>query len=370
MRTRKISFMPYDLQFALVLLVLASSFIFQASHLAYGHTFSSSESAEFLSLVDQIRAETALVTINLEDNNATLAQAHTEKASTLLTNNTLDEIREVNNRIADSLESSLEQLEENVTSLASVMQGQQQVPQDRIQTINDTAISLNDILAEAVTVRIESEQQNNATTWAMVLADLVNVVLSNYGNATGAPFDLTNMSNLAGMEGMEMDHSGNMTMTTMNEDQMQISSNSSDNNIMTMTANATSAMSSMTTTIVDASAYQSAQYLANNTTLQLFNDVLKPLTISSNETSTDNNNATAMLQQGQNIVTPGNNMTSNIDALEANLLQLKDDINGKVTPTEVMTTVHLGIHPLLIELYGLTIEQEAGGDESHGEMGQ
>jgi hypothetical protein len=368
MRTQKISFMPYGMRFLLVLFILAGSFMFPASHLAYAHTFSSSESAQFLSLVDQIRAETALVTTNLENNSATLAQVHVEKASSLLNNSTLDEIREVNNRIADSLETSLEQLEENVTSLSAVSQGQQ-VPQDRIQTINDTVISLNDILAEAVTVRIESEQQNNATTWAMVLADLVNVVLSNYGNATGAPFDLTNMSNLAGVEGMEMDHTGNMTRTMMNEDQMQTSSNSSDSNTMTMTANATSAMSNMTTTIVDASAYQSTQYLANNTTLQLFNDVLKPLTISANETSTDNNNATAMAQQGQNNITPGNNMASNIDALEAKLLQLKDDINGKVTPTEVMTTVHLGIDPLLIQLYGLTIEQE-GGDESDGEMGQ
>jgi hypothetical protein len=368
MKTRKISFMPYGVRFLLVSLILAGSFIFPASHLAYAHTFSTSESAHFLSLVDQVKAETGLITMNLENNNnVTLARAHAEKASSLMNNSTLDEIREVNNRIADSLETGLEQLERNVTSLASATQGQQ-LPQDRIQTINETVISLNDILAEAVTVRVESEQQNNATTWAMVLADLVNVVLSNYGNATSAPFDLTNMSNLAGMEGMEMDHSGNMTMMTMmDEDQMQMSGNSTDNNTLTMTANApTSPMGNMTTTtIVDAAAYQSAQYLANNTTLQLFNNVLKPLTISANETSTDDNNATVMAQQqGQNNVTLGNNMTSNIDALEAKLLQLKDDINGKVTPLEVMTTVHLGIHPLLIQLYGLAIEDE-GGDESH-----
>jgi hypothetical protein len=274
--------------------------------------------------------------MNLENNNnLTLAQAHAEKASSLLNNSTLDEIREVNNRIADSLETSLEQLEGNITTLASASQGQ--IPQDRIQSINQTVVSLNDTLAEAITVRVESEQQNNATTWAMALADLVNVVLSNYGNATGAPFDLTNMSNLAGMEGMQM------------------SDNSSINNTMTMTANATSSVSNMTATIVNVEAYQSAQYLANNTTLRLFNDVLKPLTISANETSSDNNNATAMAQQGQNNVTPDNNTTSNIDSLEANLLQLKDDVNGRVTPAEIMTTVHLGIHPILMQLYGLTM---------------
>src|SRR5215207_5653983 len=325
MSTRKISVMLYSIRFLLVFLVLVGSFIFPISHPVYAHTFSTNESAEFLSLVDQIRAETGLVTINLENNNATLAQAHAEKASIILNNNILDEIRERNNRVADSLETGLEQLEENVTSLASASQGQ--MPQDRIQNINQAVVSLNDIMTEAVTVRVESEQQNNATTWAMVLADLVNVVLSDYGNATGSSFDLTEMSNMA-------------------------------------EANATSSTSNMTTTIVDTAAYQSAQYLVNNTILQLFNDTLKPLTMSSNETSSDNNNATTMTQgaQGTSPAAAGN-MTSDIDKLEANLLQLKDDINGKATPNEVMMTAHLNIHPLLMQSYGLTLEQEEGGGE-------
>jgi hypothetical protein len=308
-----------------VFLVVAGSFIFPLSQLVYAHTFSTSESAEFLSLTDQIRAETALVTINLENNNATLAQAHAEKASSLLDNNTLSEIRERNNRIANSLETGLEQLVGNVTSLVSASPGQ--MPQDRIQSTNQTVMSLNDIMAEAITARVESEQQNNATTWAMVLADLANVVLGDYGNATGSSFDLTDISNIA-------------------------------------QANATSSTSNMTTTtIVDTAAYQSAQYLVNNTILQLFNDTLKPLTMSSNGTSSDNNNATTMTQGGQDTSPAAGNMTSDIDQLEANLLQLKDDINGKATPNEVMMTVHLNIHPLLMQSYGLTLEQEEGGEE-------
>jgi hypothetical protein len=58
-------------------------------------------------------------------------------------------------------------------------------------------------------------------------------------------------------------------------------------------------------------------------------------------------------------------MTSDIHQLEANLLQLKDDINGKATPNEVMMTAHLNIHPLLMQSYGLTLEQEEGGEEEH-----
>src|SRR5918994_1668440 len=302
MRITNIPFMLYSMRFPLVFLVLAGSFIFPVSHLVYAHTFSTSESAEFLSLTDQIRGETALVTMNLENNNATLAQAHAEKASSLLDSNTLSEIRERNNRIANSLETGLEQLVGNVTLLASASPGQ--MPQDRIQSTNQAVMSLNDIMAEAVTARVESEQQNNATTWAMVLADLVNVVLSDYGNATGSSFDLTDISNIA-------------------------------------QANATSSTSNMTTTtIVDTATYQSAQYLVNNTILQLFNDTLKPLTMSSNGTSSDNNNATTITQGGQDTSSAAGNMTSDIDQLEANLLQLKDDINGKATPNEVMMTAH------------------------------
>ncbi len=348
------------MRFVLAVFTLAGSFIFSASHSpAYAHTFSTSESADFLSIVDQIRSEAALVSMNLENNNVTLAQTHAEKASSLLNNSTLDEIREVNTRIADSLETGLEQLEGNVTSLTSTPQGQ--IPQDRIQSVNETVMTLNDLLAEAVTVRIESEQQNNATTWAMVLADLVNVVLSDYGNATGS-FDLTNMSNIAGMEGMEMGHaSGNNMTMTMGGPQTQMSENSTHSN-MSMEANSTSSssMSNMTTTnTVDQATYQSAQYISNNTILQLFTERLRPLTLGANETSSETgnaattDNATVMTQQEQQ--TSAGNLTSNIDELESRLILLRDNIENKASPTEVMTTAHLQIHPLLMQMYGLTM---------------
>jgi hypothetical protein len=345
MRAQKISFMRYHLRYLLVLFILTSSFIFSASHLAYAHTFSSSESAEFLSLVDQIKAETALVTMNLENNNTTLAQVHTEKASSLLNNSTLDEIREVNNRIADSLETGLEQLEENVTSLSAVSQGQ--ILQDRIQSINETVVSLNDILAEAVSVRVESEQQNNATIWAMVLADLTNTLLSNYGNATGAAFDLTDMANLAEIE----EDPGTATEGIDNNNTTQMN---------TAPSNATT-----NTIIVDEASYQTAQYLANNTMLQLFNEMLKPLTITTagaNGITGNNSDNGATVQQEQldnnTLSTSDNNATAGIEELEMSMLQLRDYINSKASPREVMAIPHLEIHPMLIQLYGLTPEDE------------
>jgi hypothetical protein len=321
METRKISLMPYNAVFVLLALsVTAGSLLIPASYLAYAHTFSSSESADFLSLVEQIKAETALVSMNMENNNVTLAQTHVEKASSLLTNSTLDEIWEVNTRIADSLETGLEQLEQNIMSLASSTP-QGQLPQDRIQSVNQTVTSINDLLAEAVTVRIESEQRNNATTWALALADLVNTVLSDYGNATGS-FDLTNISNLE--------------------------------------ANSTSpSISNTTTNIVDEAAYQSARYISNNTILQLFTETLEPLTLNANETSSEPDSAaspenpTFMTEEEQQTST--GNLTSNIDELEARLLLLRDNIANKATPTEVMGTAHLQIHPLLMQMYGLTM---------------
>jgi hypothetical protein len=331
--TRKISRVPYSTVFLLALLVIASSFLIPANYPAYAHTFSTSESAGFLSLVDQIRAETQLVTMNLENNNVTLAQAHAQKAAALPDNDTSGEIRERNNRIADSLVIGLRNLEANVTSLTSG--SQEQIPQDTIQGINESVMSLNDTLAEAVTVRVETAQRNNATMWAMVLADLVNTALSDYGNATGS-FDLTNMSNMAAVE----------------------------------TNSNTSSMSNTTTNIVDEAAYQSAQYISNNTILQLFTETLKPLTLSANETSsetgntTSTGNATVMTQEGQE--TSAGNLTSNIDELEARLMLLRDNIETKATPQEVMMTAHQSIHPLIMQIYGLTLEQEEG--EEHSEQ--
>lgn len=362
MNVRKNFLMRCGVVFLLALLALGSSFLFPATNLAYAHTFSTSESAEFLSLVDQIRAETALVTLNLQSNNVTLAQAHAQKAATLPDNLTITEIRERNNRIADSLVAGLEQLEQNLTSLAA--EPQEPIPQDRIEIMNQSVASLNDVLAEAVTVRVESDQQDNATMWASVLADLVNVVLSDYGNATGASFDLTEMSNLAGMGGMEMDQGNNMTMMMTTDESMQMSDNSSGDNMTTMGTNFNSSTSNMTTTIVDEAAYQSAQYLANNTLLQLFSDTLKPLTISTNETADGSDtNTTAITQEGQETSSPANNVTSNIDELEADLMQLRDAINDKANPYEVMIAAHVKVHPLLMQIYGLTIENQEGEEE-------
>ena len=154
-------------------------------------------------------------------------------------------------------------------------------------------------------------------------------------------------------------------MTTDETMQMSGNNNSSGDSMTTMGTNFNSSTSNMTTTIVDEAAYQSAQYLANNTLLQLFSDTLKPLTISTNETTADSDttNTTAMTQEGQETSPPTNNVTSNIDELEAGLMQLRDAINAKANTYEVMIAAHVKVHPLLMQIYGLTIENQEGEEE-------
>jgi folate-binding Fe-S cluster repair protein YgfZ len=111
--------------------------------------------------------------------------------------------------------------------------------------------------------------------------------------------------------------------------------------------------------------------------LQLFNDTLKPLTISSNGASVSNNTNTttaSMTQQGQNNSTSqnannNNNTMSNLDKLQAGLLQLRDDIDHKATPQEVMMTAHTSIHPTIMLIYGLTLEQAEGEGHTDHEEG-
>jgi hypothetical protein len=181
----------------------------------------------------------------------------------------------------------------------------------------------------------------------MVLADLTNTILSNYGNATGAAFDLTDMANLAEMEveGANVTSEGvNSKSTLGNTIRLNVTTN---------------------TIIVNEADYQTAQYLANNTILQLFNDVLKPLTATTAGTSgttggNNNVNGATVQQQVDNdtLSNGGNNATAEIEKLEMSLLQLRDYVNSKANPREVMTIAHLEIHPMLMQLYGLTPEDE------------
>jgi hypothetical protein len=95
------------------------------------------------------------------------------------------EIAERNQRVADELTMAINDLQDITSS--SQLQG---------QSIDQLISTIDAILGEVVTTRIDQEQRDNATIQALAFADLVDSILANYGNAYAVNFDMTNMSNM------------------------------------------------------------------------------------------------------------------------------------------------------------------------------
>jgi hypothetical protein len=232
----------------------------------YGHDFVPNESASFLSLMDQLKAELGLVQTNIANGNVSLAEAHATQAIDILNskdpvNNITwkEEIAEKNARIAGELVSAVSALDNmNMTTSSSG---------DTNQSISD----IDAIIDEAITSRVDKEQRDNATIQATALGDIINTLLSYYGDAFLVRFDMGNMSQMAsGMEGTS---------------------------------------SSKNYSIVNVTDYQSAQALAQMA-LENFNNELKNLA-SSNKTDSVNELEAGLNQLRSNI----DNKSSPIDVM-------------------------------------------------------
>src|SRR5215203_4228106 len=265
--------------------------------LVYAHNFSGSESASFLSLVHRIRVESGLVL----DNAGNAAKA--------IDNQTIDEIAERNNRIANDLSSLLQDLQ---TAAAST-------PIDAA-SINDIVSNLDATLGEAVSVRIDQEQLNNSTAQAIVLADVIDEVLRNYGSAFQVGFDMTNMS-------------------LMDEMVQDNNSGSGDSGDMEGGGSSQTEGNTSTSTVVNMSAYQSAQAFANKS-LEIFQNDLKPLSPPPSATAGSNNSS---------------NLTAAISQIEGSLVKLQQAINNKASPEEIIMIVHAEIHPNIQIAYRLQL---------------
>lgn len=114
------------------------------NHLVYAHNFSITDDSVLLTLIEQIKAETELVNEYFIANNSISANEHAKNAANL-TNGLNDKLRQ--NRVAD--------------------------------------------ITQAYTNGLY-----NSTTLAIVVANLVDEILRNYGSAYGITYDLTNMSNM------------------------------------------------------------------------------------------------------------------------------------------------------------------------------
>jgi hypothetical protein len=306
------------------------------------HIFTTDETASFIAFADQLQVESELVQTNLVNNNLSLAQQHAIKAASLLTPTLiLIEITEDNQRIADDLITTTNDLQK----ITSASEKQRQMVNQLVHDINAT-------LSEAVTMRVEQGQGQDSSNFLeegieflrgifvgsdggeevdrnnrikpLAFADLVDSILINYGNAYAVDFDMTDMSNMVMMGG-----NSSMAMSGLaNGDNNNNSNNMSSMNMSSSTMMNTDSKMNKNYSLVNMTDFQSAQALAARAS-EIFDTELSPMVLK-NES----------------------NFVSN---LEGGLTQLNDLVRNKASPMDIMMVVHTQIHPNLLEAFNLQL---------------
>ena len=249
----------------------------------YAHTFTGEESASLLSVIKILQAENNLVQSNLASS-LTLAQDHANAIADVVRGNHTfgvlpDEVSENNKRVAADVIKA-------VDALRTTFNSKQKPSEADVKAKLD---NLNAVLQEAVTVRVPKDHLSNSTVNAGVTRDLVNETLRQYGYAHGISVGK--------------------------------GANTSSSN-----ANAVSAANSHNT-IVNMSAYQSAQVLASQA--QSMISQIKT-TVPANATSS---------------VTTTTTTTSAITKVDNDLSQLKNSIDMKSPYEKVASLVQKTIYP-------------------------
>jgi hypothetical protein len=249
----------------------------------------------FLALVETIKSEAQLVQENLLNDNVSRANEHATKALALLTDPVSNEIAERNERLAEELNNALTTLKASTESTSGISEDIEFVVSD-----------LDGIFDEIVTSRIDPDQLNNSTIQALTIVELLDKVLSNYGDAYEVGFDMTNTSMM-----MDDNSNGTTSMSPMNR-----SSNISMAN--------TSAAEGFE--LVNITSYQTAQVLATKVQ-ELFN----------------------------NQITNGSADTQSLDNIATALQELVSTIDNRGSPNDVMMIVHTKLHPNFITAFGLQL---------------
>ena len=243
--------------------------------ISYAHDFFVNNNAALVTLVEQIKAETQIINSKFLSGNNASAQLHAKNTAELMND-----------------------LEDNMTEASS------------------SASLLSNI------AQVYDDGQRNSTSLALVVANIVDDILRKYGTAFDIGYDLTNMSNMAGMrmsnlsDGASSSHSMDMTVTgTINIGNDTLIGRP---NMSTVRGN---------DSLLDDD-YGTAQILADNVN-KIFSEDLRP----------------------QSPVSE----TVNLDKLEKNLSQLKNAIEIKASPEALMEIVHIQIHPTLQKIYDLKL---------------
>ena len=240
--------------------------ILHQNHPVYAHNFSVTEDSTISTIIEQIKTETQLVNEYFLTRNSISTIEHAKNAANL------------SNALNDKL-------------------------QGRIVDI--TQAYTNGLY--------------NSTTLALVVANLVDEILRNYGSAYGITYDLTNMSN--------------MMMANMPNN---YDSFSSPDNVTTIAGNDTllsdgepaSIFENNNSALVNIFNYQTAQALSNNV----------------NRLNSDRLSVQAPADEK---VIAGN--------LEQSIRDLKSAIDNEAPAEVLMEIVHMEIHPMLQSIYDLRL---------------
>ena len=189
--------------------------------------------------------------------------------------------------------------------------------------MNDLEYNMTEASPSSDITQIYENGQGNSTTLALVVANVVDEILREYGTAFGIGYDLTDMSNidvirLSNTNKSSFDRYGTTILNTSN-----IFGNNNENITLLSTANGN---------LVNVYDYETAQVLADGVN-RIFNDKLSPRS-------------------------PVNE-TNNIDRPENSFKQLKHAIELKASPDKLMEIVHISIHPTLQEVYDLDVESDS-----------
>jgi hypothetical protein len=239
--------------------------ILYQNHPAYAHNFSITDDSIISTIIEQIKTETQLVNEYFLSRNSIAAIEHAKNAANL------------SNALNDKLQ---------------------------VRIVDITQAYTNGLY--------------NSTTLALVVANLVDEILRNYGSAYGITYDLTNMSNmmLANMSNNNDSFSSPINVTTIAGNDTLLSDGE------------TSILENNNPALVNIFNYQTAQALSNNVN-RLYSDRLSVQGPVSEK------------------VTVGN--------LEQSIRDLKYAIDNKARAEALMEIVHMKIHPMLQSVYDLRL---------------
>jgi hypothetical protein len=255
------------------IILIGSVNVHNNNTLAYAHSFSPNSLSTFVSRAIEADVELSLANNNFPSN-ITLALDHSKNAAELI-----NVVYHMDDDIIDDI--------------------------DFIRKYNDALNS------------------RNTTIQALVIANIIDQTLREYGEAFDIQYDLTNMSNMNMMT----------TQTTSLDTSNSPFSSPSYSMNMPVNSNIEAEINNNYTNVVNVDNYQSAQKLSEKV-FQVFKNQLRPLALSPNHAS-----------------------KSAMNVVEKSLFDLKYLIDNKASAQDIMGLVHGKLHPSLQLAYDLKLKQ-------------